>query len=70
MALAIIISYHEWNSKYCFIKNDQEILLDLANFTLQEQPEDNNGLISRAWYNGSYIPWPYSQSNHWNCITQ
>ena len=23
-----------------FIKNDQEILLDLANFALREQPED------------------------------
>ena len=28
-----------WN--YRFIKNCQEILLDLADFALQEQPEDN-----------------------------
>ena len=25
----------------CFIKNNQEIMLDLADFALQEQPEDN-----------------------------
>ena len=25
----------------CFIKNNQERLIDLADFTLQEQPEDN-----------------------------
>ena len=39
------------------IKNNQEILLDLADFTLQERPEDNLMVaISQAWYNGSYIP--------------
>ena len=33
-----------------------KILLDLADFALQEQPEDNLMVaISRAWYNGSYI---------------
>ena len=38
-----------------FIKNNPEILLGLANFALQEQPEDNFMVaISRAWYNGSY----------------
>ena len=38
-----------------FIKNSQEIFLDLADFTLQEQPEGNLMVaISRAWYNGSY----------------
>ena len=37
-----------------FISN-QEILLDLAVFALQEQPEDNLMVaISRSWYNGSY----------------
>ena len=37
------------------IKINQEILLDLADFALQEQPEDNSMVaISRAWYNGSY----------------
>ena len=39
----------------CFIKNNQEILLDLADFSLQEQPQDNLMVaISWAWYNGSY----------------
>ena len=43
----------EWNNY--FIKNNQEILLDLADFNLQEQPEDNLMVtISRAWYNGPY----------------
>ena len=30
----------EWNN--CFIKNIQETLLDLADFDLQEHPEDNH----------------------------
>ena len=39
----------------CFIKNNQEILLDLADLTLQEQPPDTLMVaISRRWYNGSY----------------
>ena len=43
----------EWKS--CFVKKNQEILLDLAGFTLQEQPEDNLMIaISPAWCNGSY----------------
>ena len=43
----------EWNN--CFIKNNQEILLDLAVFAFQEQPKDNlMAAISRACYNGSY----------------
>ena len=43
----------EWNN--CFIKNKQEILLDLADFALQEQPEDNSVVvISWAWFNGRY----------------
>ena len=43
----------DWNN--CFIKNNQDILLDLADFALQEQPEDNWMVaISWAWYNGSY----------------
>ena len=51
----------EWSN--CFIKNSQEILLDLADFALQEQPEENSMVpISRAWYN-AHIPWPLSQSN-------
>ena len=37
----------------CFIKSNLEILLDLADFALQEQPEDNLVVaISRAWCNG------------------
>ena len=37
------------------LKNNQEILVDLADFTLQEQQEDNLMVaISWAWYNGSY----------------
>ena len=36
-------------------KNNQEILLDLADFALQEKPEENLMVAtSRAWYNGSY----------------
>ena len=42
-------------NNYCFIKDNQEILLDFADFALQVQPEDNLMVtISRAWYNGSY----------------
>ena len=48
-----ISNKREWNN--CFIKNYQEILLDLANFALQEQTEDNLMVaISQAWYNGPY----------------
>ena len=37
------------------LKNNQEILLDLTDFAVQEQPEDNLMFaISRSWYNGSY----------------
>ena len=36
----------------CFIKNNGEILLDLANFALQEQPENKSMIaISQAWCN-------------------
>ena len=34
-----ISNKREWNN--CFIKNNQELLQDLADFALQEQPEDN-----------------------------
>ena len=48
-----ISNKREWNS--CFIKNNHEILLNLANFALQEQPEENLMVaISRPWYNDSY----------------
>ena len=56
--LAIIILYLTSASginNYCFITNSQEILVDLADFTLQERPEGNLMVtIYRAWYNGSY----------------
>ena len=49
----LISNKREWNN--CFIKNNQEILLDLADFALQEQREENSMIaISPAWYNGSY----------------
>ena len=46
----------------CSIKNNQEILLDLADFALQEQPEDNS-LWSLFLGHGimAHIPWPLSQ---------
>ena len=34
-----IINKREWNN--CFIKNNQDMLLYLADFALQEQAEDN-----------------------------
>ena len=40
---------------YCFIKSNQEMLLDHAEFALQEQAEDNLMVaFSWAWYNGWY----------------
>ena len=49
----LVSNKREWNN--CLIKNSQGILLDLAYFALQEQPEDNLMVfISRTWYNGSY----------------
>ena len=42
----LISSKREW--KTCFSKNNQEILLDLADFALQEQPENLLVAISRA----------------------
>ena len=67
--MAIIISYPTTVSGI-IVLNNQEILLDLADFALQEQPEDNLMVaISRAWYNEmAHISWPLSQSNPWNCI--
>ena len=39
----------------CFIKNNQELLLDFVDFVLKERPEDNIMVaIPWAWYNGSY----------------
>ena len=44
----LISNKREWNN--CFIKNNQEILLDFADFALQEQLEDNLMVsVSRAW---------------------
>ena len=36
----LISNKREWNN--CFIKNNQEMLLDHADFALQEQAEDNS----------------------------
>ena len=37
------------------MEENEEILLDLADFALQEQPEDNLMVaLSWAWYNGPY----------------
>ena len=45
----LISNKRKWNN--CFIKNSREILLDLADFALQEQTEDNLMVaISRPWY--------------------
>ena len=35
----LISNKREWNN--CFIKNNQEMLLDHANFALQDPAEDN-----------------------------
>ena len=35
----LISNKREWNN--CFIKNNQEMLLDHVDFALQEQAEDN-----------------------------
>ena len=44
----LISKKDKWNN--CFIKNNQEILLDLSDFALQEQPEYNLMVaISPAW---------------------
>ena len=49
----LISNKREWNN--CFIKNNKEILLNLADFALQEQLEVNLMVaISRAWYNGFF----------------
>ena len=36
----------KWNN--CFIKNNQDILLDLPDFALQEQTEDNL-MVTISW---------------------
>ena len=49
----LISNKREWNN--CFIKNNQEMLLEHADFALKEQEEDNLMVaFSWAWYNGSY----------------
>ena len=47
----LISNKREWNN--CFIKNNQEILLALADFALQEQTEDNL-MVAFSWCNGLY----------------
>ena len=59
----LISNKREGNNCFFFFSfYNQEILQDLAEFALQEQPEDN--LMA------AHIPWPLSQSNYWNCIIQ
>ena len=41
----------------------EEILLFLADFALQEQPEDNLAAKFRGHGTMAHIPWPLSQSN-------
>ena len=49
----LISNKRKWNN--CFIKNNQEIFLDLTDFAVQERPEGNLMVaISRPWYNCSY----------------
>ena len=64
----LISNKREWDN--CFIKNNQEIFLDLADFALQEQPEDNQWSLFLGHGIMAHIPWPLSQSNPWNCIIQ
>ena len=54
--LAIIISYPTSASGIIvLLKNNQETLIDLVDFALKEQLEDNLMVsFSRAWFNGSY----------------
>ena len=48
------------------------MLLDLADFALQEQPEDNLMMAISSLGHGimAHITEPLSQSNPWNCIIQ
>ena len=64
--LAIIISYPTSASGII----NQEILLDLADFALQEQPEDNLMPLFHGRGIMAHIPWLLSQSNPWNYIIQ
>ena len=49
----LVSNKREWNN--CFIKNNQEILLDLTDFAVREEPADNlMAAISWPWYSGSY----------------
>ena len=46
----LISNKRKWNN--CFIKNSQEILLDLTDFAVREEPANNlMAAISRPWYN-------------------
>ena len=58
----LISNKREWNN--CFIENNHKILVDLADFALQEQLEDN---LMASFFLGhgimAHIPWPRSQSN-------
>ena len=62
----LISNKRKWNN--CFIKNNQEILLDLADFAVQEEPADNLMVAILGHGIMADIPWPLSQSNPSNCI--
>ena len=59
----LISDKREWN-------NSQEILLDLADFAMQELPESVKWFLFLRHGIMAHIPWPLSQSNSWNCIIQ
>ena len=75
MMIEAIIILHPTNTSGIIIivlitKNNQEILLDLADLALQEHPEVmcHLSLVHRITL--AHIPWLLSQSNPWNCIIQ
>ena len=59
IVLGLISKKHELNN--CFIKSNQ-VELDLADFMFHERQEDDlMTAISRAWNNGLYLMWAFSQ---------
>ena len=51
----MILAYPTSVSGMIVLLTTQKLLPDLADFALQEQPEDNSmAAVSRAWYNGLY----------------
>ena len=51
----LISNKRDWNNNnYYFIKSNQELLLDPANFAMQEQEDNLKVAISQTWYNLYY----------------